>query len=193
MTLPPETQVWTTGTNLTGSLPNPADLRVFATQEAARADVADRIDELADEMLDEEMDLASVNYPDEATFEADSDRDSFAAKAQAENVRGNADLDYAQAFSVQVDNTTHQPPVFWAQPSTVGEYFGGDTDSPEYADLEGEIQDAQARQAVMPTDRDQWPVEDLAREWHELRSARVQQGLPTLSAPHATPVVRLTQ
>jgi hypothetical protein len=144
----PSTQVWTTGQNYPGYLPDPDSVRVFATQEQARADVAARIDEWAEAALDDEMAMADVTYSTAEEFDNDSERSSVGATAQAEAVRHNADLDYAQSFSVQVDNGSHQPPVFWAQPTTVGEYFGPDSSGPEYDDLVGEIHDARVQQAV---------------------------------------------
>lgn len=140
MTLEPDTQVWTTGMNYPGYLPNPDDVRVFATQDLARLDVAGRIEEWADAALDDEMAMADVNYSTAEEFDNDSERSSLGAQAQAESVRHNADQDYSQgAFSVQVDNMSHQPPVFWAQPSSAGDYFGDQLDGPEALELEQDI------------------------------------------------------
>jgi hypothetical protein len=148
MTLAPTDEVWTTGINQIGHLPNPDDVRVFATQDAARLNVADRIEELATTMLDEEVATGGIDYVDQASFDSDTDRPSFAAGAQAENVRHNADLDYSQAFAVQVDNDTHSPEVVWAQPSTVRDVFGDDRSSEEYLELADEVASARARQDV---------------------------------------------
>lgn len=186
MTLPFDMQVWTTGMNYAGYLPNPDDVRVFATQEQARGDVADRIDEWAEAALEDEMALADVTYDTAEEFDNDSERSSVGATAQAEAVRHNTELDYAQSFSVQVDNSSHQPPIFWAQPATVGEYFGGATDSPEYMGLEGEIIDAEASRTWTPDragDRNEWPREDLVREHNEIRQSRIDRGLPVLPLP----------
>lgn len=141
MTLAPDTEVWTTGSNQPGCLPNPDDVRVFATQKAARLDVADRIDELADALQEQEV------VPEDPSEPLD-ELDSFVATAQAENVRHNADLDYSQAFAVQVDNSTHSPEVVWAQPSTVQDVFGDDRSSEGYLDLADEVATARAREDV---------------------------------------------
>jgi hypothetical protein len=131
----PETTVWTTGQNEPGYLPNPDDVRVFATQEAARLDVADRISELAVTMTNEEEETSHVDYLTDESYLADTDRPSFGAIAQAENIRHNADQDYNGNITVQVDNMTHTPPVFWAQPSTLADAFGDDTTSEEYLNV----------------------------------------------------------
>jgi hypothetical protein len=108
----PNQEIWVAGHNDVGYSPDPDSVVAFATQEAARGHVADEIERLADGLDAVAWD---TDEPDEL---ADG------AHADAENVRGNADQDYGDEFSVQVEDGRSLPTSFWVQRSTLGERYG---------------------------------------------------------------------
>jgi hypothetical protein len=134
-TLSADSIVWTSGSNVTGYLPE-SDVQAFATADQARANTADEIDRLADYLCEGEQITAADDYATEEEFNTADDRPSISASALAGLVKTDPDQDYRGEFTVYVDTGRSLDTAYWVHQSTVGEVFGEEwADSDEFAEF----------------------------------------------------------